>query len=85
MHRIKYSTWKYDGKTGEKEYEYLQKGITLSTQCKMRDVYDNNDIIFKNGFRYGVDFNISCREWNMLRFKECINDNFMNRALSLLQ
>ena len=34
---------------------------------------------------YGVYFNISCREWNMLRFKEWMNDNFMNRALALLQ
>ena len=42
-------------KLGKTEYEYLQKGINLSTQCKMSDFYDNNDIIIKNGFSYGVD------------------------------
>ena len=50
----------------------------------MKNYYDDNEIIIQNGFKYGVDFNISCREWNMLRFKQWINDNIMNRALALL-
>ena len=40
--------------------------------------------MIQNGFKYGVDFNISCREWNMLRFNQWLNDNIMNRALALL-
>ena len=49
------------------------------------DCYNTNSIIIKHGFVFGADFNISCREWNMLISKEWIIDNVMNRALALLK
>ena len=48
-------------KLGITEYEYLQQQITLCAQCKMNNYYDENEIIIQNGFKYGVDFNISSR------------------------
>ena len=49
------------------------------------NLYNTHYIIIRHGFTFGVDFNISCREWNMLRYDEWIIDNVMNRALALLQ
>ena len=56
----------------------------LLSACKMKINYDINDIFIPNGFKYGVDFNILCREWDMLRFNLWLTDNVMNRALALL-
>ena len=70
---------------GKNQYDCLHSWSTLSTQCKMRDSNKNHDIIIRNGFKHGVYFSIFCRECNMLRSKEWIIDNVMNRALSLLQ
>ena len=72
-------------KPGRTQYEYLHKWTTLSTKCKMRYSYNTNYIIIRDGITFGVDFNISCREWNMLRYDEWIIYNVMNRALALLQ
>ena len=70
---------------GITQYESLNSWYTLSTKCKTRYSYNNHSIIIIHGFKHGVDFNISCRKWNMLRSKEWIIDNVMNRALDLLQ
>lgn len=51
----------------------------------MRGSYNNHSIIIRHDFKHGVDFNISCRKWNMLRYKEWIIDNVINIALALLQ
>ena len=50
----------------------------------MKNNYDDNVILIENGFKDGVDFNISCREWKMLQLNQWLNDNVMNRALALL-
>ena len=51
----------------------------------MMDCYNTHSIIIKYGFNFGVDFNKSCRELNMLMFEEWIIDNVMNRELALLK
>ena len=56
----------------------------LLSECKMKINYDINDILIPNGFKFGVDFNISCREWDMLRLNHWLTDNVINRALDLL-
>ena len=49
-------------------------------------VFNNRHyIIIKHGFIFGADFNISCREWNMLMSKKWLIENVMNRALAILQ
>ena len=57
--------------------------MLLSTR-KMQINYHMNDILIPNGLKFGVDFNILCREWDMLRLKHWLTDNLLNRALALL-
>ena len=50
----------------------------------MKINYHMNDNLIRNGFKFGVDFNILCREWDMLRLKNWLTDSAINRSLALL-
>ena len=43
-----------------------------------------NDILITNGFKFLVDFNISCKEWEILRSSSWLTDNVINRSIALL-
>ena len=70
---------------GKKEYDCLKKYNVELAAVKRTQNYHNNQILIRKGFINGVDYNMSCKEWEILQNPSWLTDNVINQALGLLK